>query len=168
MKKPLSILVFLLFAALTNAQGVYDDFIYTRDSASIHNALSKYPESINVKLNSISTKIDILMREEKFKQIEKFLAEKKITLNDVDYFRQQTNDYKAYLPKAKFIVCESINNNDVNDHSKIILYLTYSYQQPGKKVFNFRIYLVFYLEKETIKSVDISFAKLANPNSKFL
>ena len=161
MKRLLSIIILLLLGVLSNAQGVYDDFIYTRerDSATIHHALSKCPESVSDKLSPVITKIDKLLHEGNFNQIEKLLADQKITLNDNEFFNQQTNEYKTLLLESHLIDCQNLNS-DLNDRSKMMLFFTYSNLQSGKNFFAFRIYFVFHLEKEKVKNVDITFVKV--------
>jgi len=161
MKKTLAIILLLLFAFFTKAQGVQDDFIYTRKaSEKIPNQNANPITSSEEKIISIATKTERLIREGKFKQVEKFLAHEKIILNDAEYFEQQTNEYKPFIPKAYLLDSLNASGNDKNDHSKYMVYYTYSYQQPGIEIFNFRMYFVFYIEKEMIKSMDITFAKL--------
>ncbi|MEI6507959.1 MAG: hypothetical protein WCO54_05700 [Bacteroidota bacterium] len=160
MKKTLTIFL-LLFSFITKAQGVYDDFIYTRKaSEKIPNQNAKPIISAEEKTNQLASNIEKLIREGKFKQVEKFLSNEKIILNDAEYFEQQTNEYKPFIPKAYLLDSLNASGNDKNDHSKYMVYYTYSYQQPGIEIFNFRIYLVFHLEKEIVKSMDITFAKL--------
>jgi len=161
MKRSLTLIILLLFALLTNAQGVYDDFIYTRerDSVIIHNALIKFPESVTGKITPVITKIDKLLHEGNFKQIENFLKGQKITLNDIEYFNQQTDEYKSLLVESHLIDCQNLSS-DLNDRSKLMLFFTYSNQQPGKSLFVFRIYFVIHLENEKIKNVDITFVKV--------
>jgi RNA processing factor Prp31 len=161
MKRLISLIIIQLFAFLTNAQGVYDDFIYTRDSATLQNALSNYPESMKFKLNSLTTKIEKLINEGKFNQVEKFLAGQKITLNDAEYFKHQSIEYQSFLIKSKSIECQKVNS-DLKNHAKIILFFNYSIMQSDKHILNFRIYFVFHLEEESIKNIDITFVKFPN------